>query len=414
DAREADPTYIEAYIGQGQLLNQKYSYGDAASLFQDALKINGNSASALLGLASSRRVVSSSEVAPAVDRALQINPNSTEALAIRAWIDLEDDRPEQSSKSVDKALSINPNCVDAMAIRAASFFLSDKRAEFDAEVRRALVINPKASGFYDTLAQFAVIKRRYEDAVQFGQKAVELSPNLWSARTQLGIQLLRVGRVAEGRAELERAFKGDPYNIWAKNALDLLDSMHDFNDTVSGPFIIRASQKESPVVASDGAEVLNEAFKTLSAKYHFTPRSPISAEIFANHEDFAVRSLGLPGLGALGVCFGQVIAMDSPAARNPGEFNWGSTLWHEFTHVITLQMTNNRIPRWFSEGLSVYEERRARSGWGDNWSLQNLKAVKDGRFVKIAELDSAFLRPKAPDGVPLAYFQASQVCEFIE
>src|SRR5262249_8719679 len=156
------------------------------------------------------------------------------------------------------------------------------------------------------------------------------------------------------------------------------------------------------------------AMKTLSAKYHFTPRSPISAEIFENHEDFAVRSVGLPGLGALGVCFGQVIAMDSPSARKKGEFNWGSTLWHEFTHVITLQMTNNRIPRWFSEGLSVYEERRARTGWGDNWSLQNLKAYKDGRFVKIADLDSAFLRPKSADGVPLAYFQASQVCEFIE
>jgi cellulose synthase operon protein C len=136
--------------------------------------------------------------------------------------------------------------------------------------------------------------------------------------------------------------------------------------------------------------------------------------MFPNHDDFAVRSLGLPGLGALGVCFGQVIAMDSPSARRTGEFNWGSTLWHEFTHVITLQITDHRIPRWFSEGLSVFEERRARPGWGDNWSLEKLKAVSDGKFVSINDLDAAFTRPKSQEGVGLAYFQASQVCEFVE
>ncbi len=127
-----------------------------------------------------------------------------------------------------------------------------------------------------------------------------------------------------------------------------------------------------------------------------------------------MRSLGLPGLGALGVCFGQVIAMDSPSARNPGEFNWGSTLWHEFTHVITLQITDHKIPRWFSEGLSVYEERRARPGWGENWTIEKLKAFTDGRFVPINDLDAAFTRPRSADGVALGYFQASQVCEFLE
>ncbi|MFN7926924.1 MAG: tetratricopeptide repeat protein [Blastocatellia bacterium] len=126
-----------------------------------------------------------------------------------------------------------------------------------------------------------------------------------------------------------------------------------------------------------------------------------------------MRTLGLPGLGALGVCFGQVVTLDSPSARKAGEFNWGSTLWHEFTHVITLQTTDNRIPRWFSEGLSVYEERRARPGWGDDWNVMVLKAFAEGRWFKIADLDGGFLRPKSADSVPLAYFEASQVCEFI-
>ncbi|MEJ7616404.1 MAG: tetratricopeptide repeat protein [Pyrinomonadaceae bacterium] len=42
-----------------------------------------------------------------------------------------------------------------------------------------------------------------------------------------------------------------------------------------------------------------------------------------------------------------------------------------------------------------------------------LKALDDKRWFKIADLDAGFQQPKTPQDVPLAYFQASQVCEFI-
>ncbi|HSB11306.1 MAG TPA: tetratricopeptide repeat protein [Blastocatellia bacterium] len=414
DAREADPTFVDAFNGQGELMNATYNYGDAASLFADALKVNPNSTRALIGLAASKQFESNEAQLVSIYKALEVNPNCVAALVHRASIDLEVENLEAVTIELDRAFKVNPNALDAIAVRASMFFLADKKAEFDSEIKRALAINPRAGEVFETLAVFAVNNRRYTDAVEFGRRAVELSPNLGSARTQLGIQLLRVGKVDEGRAQLDRAFAGDPFNVWAKNSLDLLDSMKDYVDTVRGPFIIKSEPKESGALSAYAADLAEEAHKMLTAKYRFTPRSPISIEVFPNHEDFAVRSLGLPGLGALGVCFGQVIAMDSPSARNPGEFNWGSTLWHEFTHVITLEMTDHRIPRWFSEGLSVFEERRARPGWGDNWSLENLKAISEGKFVKITELDAAFTRPKTPNGVALAYFQASQVCEFVD
>ena len=414
DAREADPTFAAAFIAQGELLNQKYNYGEAASLFRDALKINPNSPDALLGLARSKQLESNDEPKVYADRALKTNPNHTGSLVLRAWLELEADKGDAAAELANRALAVNPNFVPALAIRAAIRYLGDKPADLDAEIKRALEINPRAGELFDTLAHFAVINRHYADSVTFGKRAVELSPKLWPARTQLGIQLLRTGREAEGRAELERAFAGDPFNVWAKNSLDLLDSMREFRDQVRGTFIVRTSPKEADVVSVYAADLLEEASKKLTAKYRFTPQGPITVELFANHDDFAVKSLGLPGLGALGVCFGQLIAMDSPLAREAGHFNWGGTLWHEFTHVITLQTTSYRIPRWFSEGLSVFEERRARPGWGDNWSLETVKAFTDGRFVKIEDMEAAFTRPRTPDQVPLAYFQASMVCEYIE
>lgn len=414
DARDADSTFIGALISRGELFNEKYDYEEAAKLFQEALKINENSVKAQLGIANSTRLTSIDAPSKAVDRALAVNPNSVSALAFRAWLDLESDKPEDANKSIDRALAINQNSLEALAVRASMFYLADRKSDVDATIKRALAINPRAGEFYATLAHFAVINRRYHDSVEFGKKAVELSPRLWKARTELGIQMLRTLRGAEGRAEIEKAYENDKFNIWAKNTLDFLDSIADYPETVRGPFLIKCSPEESAVLSVYAGELLEEAHKKMAEKYRFTPRSPIAVELYPNHEDFAVRSLGLPGLGALGICFGQLVAMDSPSARPPGEFNWGSTLWHEYAHVVTIQITDYRIPRWLSEGLSVYEERRARPGWGDKFSITTLKAIADGRFVKIDELDGAFLRPRAPDQVPLAYFQASLVCDFID
>ena len=66
---------------------------------------------------------------------------------------------------------------------------------------------------------------------------------------------------------------------------------------------------------------------------------PVQVEVYPDHEDFAVRTLGMPGLGALGVTFGNVVAMDSPSGRKPGDFHWASTLRHEMSHVFVLAAT---------------------------------------------------------------------------
>lgn len=413
DATKADPNFIEAHLSGGELFTEKYNYAEAAEFFRDALKINPNSARAHIGVAANKQLAGGQEMIAALNKALEINPRSVEALTLRARARLEAERFEAAEADLNAALKINPNSLEAHALRAAMFFLQDRNADLDAEIKATLIINPRYGMLYETLSHFATMNRRYAQAAEFSQQAINLSPRLWAAHLSLGTALMRLGKVAAGREQIEISFKGDPFNIWAKNTLDLLDVMKDYPESTRGSFRLKASPKEAAAIAPYAYGLLEEVERTLSAKYKFTPKAPIAVEIFENHEDFAVRTLGLPGLGALGVCFGQVIVIDSPSARKAGEFNWGSTLWHEYTHVITLQATDYRIPRWFSEGLSVYEERRARTGWGDDWDVRWLKAFADGKWFKITDLDAAFLRPNSPEDVPLGYFEASQVCEFI-
>src|SRR5262249_1275253 len=263
----------------------------------------------------------------------------------------------------------NPSSVEAYSLLATIEYVQGHTDKFNQNVQKVLQINPQYNELYYILAENSVSLRLYKEAVGFAREALKLNPRDFKSENLMGMNLLRIGDEKEGRAALDRAWAGDKYNPWTKNSLTLLDSWTNFDRLESPHFQIKLHKKESAALKPYVVDLLEKAYKDLSAKYQFTPEGPLTFEMYPDHPDFEVRTLGLTGLGALGVCFGKVFVMDSPTSRKPDTFNWGGTLWHEFTHVITLQMTDHKIPRWFSEGLSVYEERRGFPGWGDDLKL---------------------------------------------
>jgi tetratricopeptide (TPR) repeat protein len=159
---------------------------------------------------------------------------------------------------------------------------------------------------------------------------------------------------------------------------------------------------------------LHAILAAYETKYGMKLHDPVQVEVYPHHEDFAVRTLGMPGLGALGVTFGDVIAMDSPSARKPGDFNWGATLWHEMSHVFILTATNHRVPRWFTEGLAVHEEGEHSPEWGNRITPDVLVAIRDKKLLPVLHLDRGFVYPEYPSQVVVSYFQAAAICEFIK
>jgi tetratricopeptide (TPR) repeat protein len=158
---------------------------------------------------------------------------------------------------------------------------------------------------------------------------------------------------------------------------------------------------------------MRRAIATYEKKYRIRLDRPVQVEVYPDHADFAVRTLGLPGLGALGVTFGHAIAMDSPSGRPPGQFHWASTMWHEMSHVFTLTMTNHRVPRWFTEGLAVHEETAVSPEWGDRLGPDEVAAIKEKKLLPITELDRGFIHPVSPPQVVVSYFQAGKICDYI-
>ncbi len=413
EAVAADPTNPEPHLRTGQLFLDTYRSPDARESYQQVLARNPRHPQAILGMALAHEFDGSPEAMGTARSALEINPDLVPARTLLARLHLRLEEYPAAEEEARAALEVNPSSLEALSVLAATWFLRDRHEDFEAVREQVRALNPQYPGLLTTVADMAVQTRRYADAVTLAAEAVEIDPYSWKARGILGINQLRVGAIEEGQAELERAFEGDPFNPWYKNTLDLLDTFERYRITETEHFIIAIDGREAELLAPFVAELAERTYQALAERYQYDPPTPIRLELFPSHADFSVRTVGLAGLGALGVSFGSVVAMDSPSARDRGEFNWASTLWHEIAHVFHLALSNHRVPRWLAEGFAVYEQRRGAPSWGHNLNPGFLIAYHQGRVLPVSQLNNGFVRPSYGDQVVHSYYQASLVCELI-
>jgi tetratricopeptide (TPR) repeat protein len=410
----ADSANVEARIELGEMFLEKYNGPDARQMFAGVLRQNPSHPRALLGMA---RVLDF-DGAPGADslvrRSLAVNPQLLDARLVLARLRIDAEDYDEGEREATKALGTDPGSPAAHALVAASRYMRNDRRGFEEASRRALERNPRSVVLHTTMAEVASRNRRYDDAVDFARRAVTQDSASSLAHGTLGLNALRVGKFDTARVHLERAFARDPYHVWIKNTLDLLDTFGEYRETRTNRFHLIVHGREAALLSPYLLDLLDEGYEKLAARYGYEPPTPVRLEVYRSAGDFSVRTVGLPGLGALGVSFGSVLAMHSPSARKVGEYNWGSTVWHELAHAFTLGMTDHRIPRWLSEGISVLEERRARPGWGADTPMGFLAAYAAGHMPPVSRMNDAFTRPAFPEQVVLAYYQASLVCEMIE
>ena len=405
-----DPAVQTAW---GDLFLEKYQNGDAAQSYRDALAVDDDWVPALYGMARVLENENPPSARGAAEAALAIDPEHVGLHLFVASMELGDRNRDAARTAIDKALAVNPRSLEARSLLGAIAYLEDRTGDFDAEVEQVLAINPTYGDVYRIAAQETAQAYRFPEAVALARRAIELEPGSSRAHAELGLHLLRTGDEPAARAALERSFADDPFDVVTYNLLEMMDQLDQFETFEHGDLIVRLHPDEAPVLKEYVPEIAQEALDELSARYGMTVEAPILVEVFPRHDDFAVRTLGLTGMiGALGACFGNVVTMDSPRASPTGAFNWQSTLWHEMAHVITLQMSKQRLPRWLSEGISTYEEKRKHPAWARDQALEFATAHNEGSLPSLREMDSSFTRPES---ISVAYFHASVVVEhFVE
>ncbi len=400
----------------GMLLHERFNESDAADLFHEALAKDPSNAEAYVGLAMISADGFDGKAEEYAAKALALDSKLAEAHELMAALALENDDREAAATEADKAIALEDDALDAMAIHAAIELIADRApdawfAKIDA------VTGGKGSGCGEAYARVAhqlELHYRYEDAVTYYRKAIAADPRLWAAHSALGIELMRLGQEDEPRQELELSYNNGYRDAATVNSLRLLDSYKNFDTIRDDTTILKLDKNESALLAPYMQPELHTILATYAKKYRMTLPGLVQVEVYPNHEDFAVRTMGMPGLGALGVTFGEVIAMDSPSARRPGDFNWGATLWHEMSHVYILTATNHRVPRWFTEGLAVYEEGQRSPEWSNRATPEVILAIRDKKLLPVARLDRGFVYPDYPSQVIVSYFQAGTICDFIE
>ncbi len=411
DAIRLAPNDAEINTAWGELFLEKYNRPEALTSFQAALKANQLYGPARLGLARTLLDENPPEAKSAVEAALKVNAGSVPAHLLLAEMAMDNRERGEAKESIARALAVNPNSLEARSLDAAIALLEARTMDFDAAVAGVLKLNPRYGDVYRVAGDHMARNYRFDEAVGLTKRALEIDKTNIRAFADIGTHLLRTGDEGAARVALETAFKADPYDIVVFNQLAMLDSVDKFETIRDGELVVRLDPSEAAVMREHVVPLARQSLDTLSKLYQFKPQGPILLEMFPKHDDFAVRTIGLPGfIGALGACFGRVVTLDSPRARGPGEFLWASTLWHEMAHVISLQMSNNRVPRWLSEGMSDFEERRARPHWGHERTLDFVRALEAGKLPTLEDIGEAISDPRTAS---ISYAHAAHVIEYL-
>ena len=413
-AAALDTSNLDARLLAADLLLDKFNGPDAVETYRGVLTIAPGNARALLGLAQVQAFEGNPVVTASARKVLERNPSLVGAHLLLARLHLEAEAYDSATAEARRALAVDTSATQGWAVLGAIAWLGGDSSGFARARAEAARLNPRPADFYSAIAEAAARQRRYEDAVLLAREAVALDSTSAWALTVLGTNELRAGAVEAGRAHVDRAFAIDPFNLWNKNTLDLLDQLKGFTTVVTRRFQLVVPPDEAEYYRLYLGPLLEEGYDRFAARYEYRPAAPIRIEMYRRHADFSVRGTGLAGLGALGLSFGRVLALDGPAARPVGEFNYGSTAWHELAHTFTLGLSGHRVPRWLSEGLSVLEERRAGHGWGATASPEFLAAYKGGLLLPVSGINEGFVRPAYPAQLVFSYYQASLVCEMIE
>ncbi|MBI5800595.1 MAG: tetratricopeptide repeat protein [Verrucomicrobia bacterium] len=412
--KKAAPDLRDIHLATGQLALDKGDHALAARIFQDAIKRFKSDADFQFGLARSLMGGSRPQALRALELAMEFNEKHipSRLLLVDHLVDAEE--YEEAEKLLKEVLEVNVNQPEAWAYRAVMAHLRNdkkKEAQFRTDALRHYTNNPAVD---QLIGRKLSQKYRFTEGAAYQRLALKSDRNFLPAKFQLAQDLLRLGEEDEGWRLVADVHEADGYDVNAYNLVTLKDTTDKFVALTNEHFTIRMDAREAKIYGPRVMALLQRAHDTLTKKYGLKLEKRTIVEIYTEQKDFGVRTFGMPdNPGFLGVCFGCLITANSPASARGHASNWEATLWHEFCHVITLTLTKNKMPRWLSEGISVYEERQASPAWGQVMNPRYREMILGDELTAVGDLSSAFLTAKSDLHLQFAYYESSLVVQFL-
>jgi tetratricopeptide (TPR) repeat protein len=410
ESERADKKRVETLLWEAELFLDKYDPGHAADVTKEALEIAPKRADALVMMARVKleQAMAFDEADALIKEALAVNPHHAGAFAVRAGLALRDMDIARTDKAIAEGLAVNPSDLELLSLKAASRFLDDDLKGFEAQRKEVFAKNPSYSNFYGIVGEYAEWEHRYDDIVSMMREATRIDPDDGKAWAALGLTQMRAGEEDKGLEAIKKAWTKDKFNVRVFNTLNMYEQQipTQYELLTDGIFKVRYAKDERAVMERYVPRMLGEAWASMKARYGFVPKAPVQVELYANREQFSVRTSGLPNIGIQGVCFGGMIAAISPKAE---PFNWGNVIWHELGHVFAIQLSKNHVPRWFTEGLSEYETIARRPEWARELDPELYQAITQDKLPGAVDMNRAFTHANDASDVTVAYYAASQM-----
>jgi tetratricopeptide (TPR) repeat protein len=421
DSMQRAPDRPEARTTLGILKFE--AYGEAAGFpsgEKDLLKVletNGDDEAALLALyrlRSANQALDAGKTERFLDRVLERNRRCVDAIVFRAANVLDDRRYGDAAELLDEALATDPNHRIALCHRAAAAHLMHDRAAYDDYRRRALAGDAGWAEPDRILGDHLVALYRFADALPFYAAAREADSDHVETLHGMARALVFTGEGVRAKELLSKAKDLEPGFVdpWRNNALavqQLLDA--EYTVVEHERFKLQIHRDDVEVLQAYLMPIHLEAAAILGAKYGWQPDVPTRVEVFHTWDDFSVRTIGFRGFTALGACFGRLITLVSPvdADLRRQDFMWEATAWHEYAHVLTLGLSKHRVPRWLTEGFSVYEETQRDRAWERGMDRELFDAFHNRDIPPVRLLNRLFRGPR----ILFGYLQGGLIVERI-
>lgn len=386
----------------------------AAKLFRDALALHPSHEEALLGLYDlhryNRRRQSQSPESFLVEL-LAGRPGSVAGLLGRAGSDLSDGRLKAARASLALLAEKAPGRRERVTMDAALAWVEHRREACLESLDGLLADAPKDSVPERQVGRILIELYRFSEAIPFLERATQRNPADYQALQLYAGALANVGDETRALEVLRAAVtaaggRKDAKRDNLKLVLERMAAHHVREDY--GELVFSWQPDAAEVLRTYLVPFYSQAREELAQRYGFTP-GPTTIEVFRNHEDFSVRSVGFAGFPALGVCFGSVVTAVSPLSGMRGKFSWARTSFHEFSHVVHLGLSHNRCPRWITEGLATWEEVRRSPSWTRNMRRELIDSRAGDDLIPVRQLNRAFRGPR----ILFGYYQGGLLCEML-
>jgi len=414
DAIKAFPHDVRPNRVWGEILLEKHAAADAETSFQEALRLDPTDAEAHVGLARAA-IELRYDIATAhahLGSALAQNPRLPAALALQGELALDAEDLPAVEELVARLRSSNPRSWEATALAAGGALLLGNEEAYQAE-RARMRDRPDAGHFYAFVAEALGRQRRYEISARVAEDCRGQTPRYAPCLAALGASALRLGDEDRGLEALRAAFAVDAFDERVFNQLELFEKTipAQYETIERGPFRFRIPKGRRGALDAAIAPFLQEVYRGYVSRYAYEPKLPVTIELYGEHASYAIRVVGTPDLSVSAVCFGRVIATEMPPTAGT---NWGLVLAHELAHVFALGLSANRVPRWFTEGLSEFETARLRPEWTRHHGRLIWSALQRHAVPPMEQLSHAFLQATSPDDALLAYALSARAVAFLE